>query len=97
MGNKRKLRQMFYKGSRGPEALGLFVGELPEAIAWYTGRNLTSVNLKKKDAGWLLILTAKTKKQTEVVFIDSPTPLGCYRNLWVLLSSSGVRWRPSKF
>ena len=77
--------------------LGFFIADIEQSFAWYTGRALDSIKLQKKGNSWLMVVTVDDAGGRHVAFIDSPTPLGCYRTLYQLLSSRKLNLKPSKF
>lgn len=77
--------------------LGFFIGGIVESVAWHTGKELTGINIKKRDGRFLMVITVRDSGRDLVTFIDSPTPLECYRTFYSSLTSKKLKWRESKY
>jgi len=93
----RDTSDMVHRGSHGLAALGAFLVDLGKELGWHTGADYQGHNLTRKDDGWLLVLKAEKKGQAVVAFIGGPSPLECYRNLWVVVTKGQVRWKTDRF
>jgi hypothetical protein len=85
------------KGMKGIPAFGLFIWELEELLAWYEGKALTGVSIKRKEDGWLLVITATENFKVWVTFIHAQERHTCYRLLWQQLRMGQMRWKESKY
>lgn len=77
--------------------LGAFLADIDKEVAYLADRRLISLNLKHGEHGWVIVLLAHGKGGKEVAFVGGNDPIGCYRNLWLLLQHKKVTWKPSKF
>ena len=85
------------KGRTKGAALALFIAEIDEQLAYYTGRVLVSINLKRHDTGWILVLTANFKVTKQVTFITGEELIDCYRQLYRLMYAGRLSWHKSKY
>ena len=96
-GVKMKITEIGKKGPVSQRQLGLFVGNLEQAFSWYTGKELTGINVKKRKEDWLMIINAANSETKLVAFIDGPDHLTLWRTLYLHLSSNRLKFKPSKF
>lgn len=85
------------RGRTGMDALGFFIGELEEVLAWETGKELTGVNVRKKADQWLLVLKGRQNGVNYVSFHGGGTILDCYRGLWKKVHTNSIGWAQDKY
>ena len=85
------------KGTKGLPAVARFLVEMEEIIAWTNNMELTRVSFVKKEKGWALSLGAKKDGTNYVCFAHSAHLIGCLRNLYKIVTSSGTVWMKDRY
>lgn len=92
-----EIKSLQTQGQKSWAALGLFLAELPELVAWYTQRRLIGINCKETNGEWTIVLTATRKGQKQVSFFTGDTMLLAYRQVYRMLYGGKIRWTDSKY
>lgn len=85
------------KGKRGLAALGQFMTDIEQQIAWLTGYTLRGLNLTERGDGWLIVLKLRKGGKPVVAFIGGDSVIECWRNLWLVLYKDKLKVRPDMF
>lgn len=90
-------QEIIVRGRKSWSALGFFIAEIEEELAWATRRKLEGLNFYRKDNEWLMIVKATRKGKREVTFIAGPDIVSCYRQFYRLLKIGRLRWKEDKY
>lgn len=92
-----EIARMTTKGRRGWAALGLFMAELPEELAWHERATLQSVLIKRKPQSWLVVIRVTRKGQSLVSFLEGDDFLTAVRLIWIAVYKHRFIWRDDRF
>lgn len=88
---------MVVKGQKDNRALGLFIVELPELFAWYTGMTLSGINIKIRTDDLMFIVKAASAGGNRVAFYTVPDMVTGYRRFYGDLKRGTIHWRVDKY
>lgn len=85
------------RGRTQKAGLALFISEIDEEVAWHCRRKLVGLNVKRKEAGWLMVVTAVRQDKRQVAFIGAESVIECYRALYHMMHQGKLQWKDSKY
>jgi len=98
-GNPKRKRDldMVVRGHHEWAAFGIFIAELEKEIGWATGYRYTGHTIKKKGDSWLLVVRVDSPTGKLVTFVDTRSPIDCFRLLYSQLYKTSIKWRKDMY
>lgn len=80
-----------------PPADGSRVLDLEKILAYEGGITLRKVVIRKKGAGWMLVIAVSRGQSALVCFYDAHSVAGCWDTFFSFWDQNAVRWHRDKF
>ena len=93
----KHLEEVSHYGRSGMEALGVFIVDLDQFVALYTGYRYVGHNINRQGDGWLMVVKVDSADGPLVTFFGGDRLLDCYRRAWWGIYKGGATWAADRY